>query len=165
MQLPTPSDPEILRRPETRLFGRKLAMSLAADRTSELWRDFFSRRPELARHPRPDLYSIRVYEPGYFQSFAPAREFEKWAALEAASADASSADLDSIVLPAGECAVFLYRGPAADARIFQYIYGEWLPRSAYELDERPHFEVLGAKYSNTDPASEEEIWIPVRPRR
>lgn len=140
-------------------------MSLGADRTSELWRDFFAQRPELARHPRPDLYSIRVYEPDYFQSFTPARTFEKWAAVEATPVDASAANLDRIVLPAGEYAVFLYRGPAADARIFQFIYGEWLPRSDFELDARPHFEVLGAKYSNTAPDSQEEIWIPVRPRQ
>jgi len=30
------------------------------------------------------------------------------------------------------------------------------------LDDRPHFEVLGDKYKNADPDSEEEIWIPIR---
>jgi len=30
------------------------------------------------------------------------------------------------------------------------------------LDNRPHFEVLGEKYKNGDPESEEEIWIPVK---
>lgn len=34
----------------------------------------------------------------------------------------------------------------------------------YEIDFRPHFEILGEKYKNNDPGSEEEVWIPVRPR-
>jgi AraC family transcriptional regulator len=39
-----------------------------------------------------------------------------------------------------------------------------LPNSAYELDDREHFELLGEKYKNNDPNSEEEIWIPIRPK-
>ncbi|WP_339791455.1 GyrI-like domain-containing protein [uncultured Imperialibacter sp.] len=48
--------------------------------------------------------------------------------------------------------------------MFEYIFGTWLPASAYDLDDRPHFEVLGDNYKNNDPTSEEEIWIPIRPR-
>ena len=28
-------------------------------------------------------------------------------------------------------------------------------------DDRPHFEVLGDKFSRNSPGSEEEIWVPV----
>jgi hypothetical protein len=28
----------------------------------------------------------------------------------------------------------------------------------------PHFEVLGDKYKNNDPSSEEEVWIPIKPK-
>ena len=38
----------------------------------------------------------------------------------------------------------------------------WLPAYGFVLANRPHFEVLGAKYKNNDPASEEEIWIPIQ---
>jgi len=37
-----------------------------------------------------------------------------------------------------------------------------VPSSDYELDNRPQFEILGQKYKNNDPSSEEEIWIPVK---
>lgn len=47
----------------------------------------------------------------------------------------------------------------------EYIYGSWLPNSTeYARDNRPHFEILGEKYKNNDPESEEEIWIPVKGR-
>jgi AraC family transcriptional regulator len=47
-------------------------------------------------------------------------------------------------------------------KTFQYIFGTWLPNSEYVLDNRPHFEILGEKYKNDDPTSEEEIWIPIK---
>jgi len=56
----------------------------------------------------------------------------------------------------------IYKGSSADNSIFQYIYGQWLPNSNYLLDDKPHFEVLGEKYKNNDPNSEEEIWIPIK---
>ncbi|MGK2861531.1 MAG: GyrI-like domain-containing protein [Chitinophagaceae bacterium] len=46
--------------------------------------------------------------------------------------------------------------------MFSYIFNTWLPPSGYDLDNRPHFEILGEKYKNDDPLSEEEIWIPIK---
>jgi AraC family transcriptional regulator len=68
-------------------------------------------------------------------------------------------------LPSGLYAVFDYKGSSNDQSIFLYIFGSWLPNSGYNLDDRPHFEVLGNKYKNNDPTSEEEIWIPIKPRQ
>jgi AraC family transcriptional regulator len=38
-----------------------------------------------------------------------------------------------------------------------------MTKSAFLLDDRPHFAVMGAKYKSEDPSSEEEIWIPIKP--
>jgi AraC family transcriptional regulator len=65
-------------------------------------------------------------------------------------------------LTGGLYAVFDYKGLSTDNSIFQFIFGTWLPSSEYDLDDRPHFEVLGNKYKNNDPTSEEEIWIPIK---
>jgi AraC family transcriptional regulator len=57
----------------------------------------------------------------------------------------------------------LHKGAASTGqKIFQYIFETWLPNSGYLLDNRPHFEILGAKYKNEDPDSEEELWIPIK---
>jgi AraC family transcriptional regulator len=64
----------------------------------------------------------------------------------------------------GLYAVFNYKGSNMDHSIFEYIFRSWLPDSEYYLDNRPHFEVLGDKYKNNDPSSEEEIWIPIKPK-
>ena len=70
--------------------------------------------------------------------------------------------METFTLNGGEYAVFDYKGSSNDGSIFQYIFMTWLPNSEYQLDNRPHFEVLGEKYKNNDPTTEEEIWIPIK---
>ena len=69
--------------------------------------------------------------------------------------------MEPFSLEGGLYAVFDYKGSSNDSSVFQYIFGTWLPNSAYKLANRPHFEVLGINYRNNDPSSEEEIWIPI----
>ena len=108
------------------------------------------------------MFSVQVFDPFYFSQFSPDLVFEKWAALEVAQTDAFPQGMETLELPSGMYAVFHYKGLSTDTRIFQYIYSTWLPASEYELDHRPNFEILGEKYRNNDPDSEEEIWIPIR---
>jgi AraC family transcriptional regulator len=71
--------------------------------------------------------------------------------------------MESFTLKGGLYAVFLHKGAASTGqKTFQYIFEMWLPNSGYLLDNRPHFEILGAKYKNEDPNSEEEVWIPIK---
>jgi len=151
---------------EKKLVGKRLRMSLSANRTVELWRSFMPRRKEIENAGSALLYSMQIYDPAYFTRFSPATEFEKWAAIEVRDFDHVPEGMETITLPAGLYAVFLHKGPAGEgARTFQYIFGTWLPGSGYELDQRPHFELLGEKYKNDSPDSEEEIWIPVKALR
>ncbi len=145
-----------------KLIGSRLTMSLANNTTSELWRSFMPRRKEISNNISNDLVSIQVYKPTYFTDFDPVREFEKWAAIEVSDYGNVPKDLETITLTGGLYAVFDYKGLSTDSSIFQYIFGTWLPNSDYMPDNRPHFEVLGDKYKNGDPDSEEEIWITVR---
>jgi len=70
-----------------------------------------------------------------------------------------------IFLSSGLYAVFHYIGSSTGISIFhQNIFNVWLPSSDYLLDDRPHFEILGEKYKNNDPLSEEDIWIPIKPK-
>ena len=109
-----------------------------------------------------DLISMQVYKPTHFVDFRLTNEFEKWATIEVADFDNVPGDMETFTLTGGLYAVFDYKGSSSDLRIFQYIFGTWIPNSDYELDDRPHFEVLGKNYKNGDPTSEEEIWIPIR---
>ncbi|NII26814.1 GyrI-like domain-containing protein [Pseudoflavitalea sp. X16] len=149
---------------EKKLVGNRLPMSLANNKTAELWKGFTPRRKEITNNLTTDLISMQVYPATYFASFIPTNEFEKWATVEVADFDKIPTGMEAFILPGGLYAVFDYKGSANDPGIFQYIFTTWLPNSNYTLDNRPHFEVLGEKYKGNDPTSEEEIWIPIKPR-
>lgn len=151
---------------EKKLIGNRLTMTFANNKTLELWKHFMPRRKEISNNLNIDLISMQVYElPFDPTNFNQNIIFDKWAAVEVTDFDTCPNEMETYVLPGGLYAVFLYKGAAAEgAKIFQYIFGTWLPNSAYSLDHRPHFEILGAKYKNEDPNSEEEIWIPIQPK-
>src|SRR5690606_21109856 len=128
----------------------------------ELWKRFMPRRREVSNNLTNDLISVAVYPEGFFEQYQPTNVFERWAAVEVTDLNHVPEGMESLVLPGGLYAVFNYTGLSTDNSVFQYILGTWLPGSDYALDARPHFEVLGGKYRNNDPDSEEEIWIPVR---
>ncbi len=123
---------------------------------------FYATKNEIQNMLSDDFISMQIYKPGYFSNFKPMNEFEKWATTEVADFENVPSNMETFVLPGGLNAVFDYKGLSSDTRIFQYIFNTWLPNSEFELDDRPHFEVLGKKYKNNDPDSEEEIWIPIK---
>lgn len=146
-----------------KLVGKRMIMTFSNNKTVELWRSFMSERKEINNNIGTELYSIQLYAPTFFDHFNPDEAFEKWAAMEVTDFETIPVGMNSFTLPGGLYAVFSYKGAASNgANAFQYILGSWLPASGFQLDNRPHFEVLGEKYKNEDPESEEEIWIPVK---
>ena len=121
------------------------------------------RRNEIRNTIGKDLFNIQINPENF--DFNPQTEFVKWAVVPVT-------DFDFLFLK--ECKInsrrrfvcsFNHVGDAVKAReTFGYIFGVWLPNSEYELDNRPHFEILGEKYKNDSPDSEEEIWIPIKKR-
>ncbi|CAH0994931.1 hypothetical protein EMA8858_01046 [Emticicia aquatica] len=147
---------------EKKLVGKRITMSFANYKIGELWQTFSPKRKEITNNISKDLISMVIYQPNHFVEFKPTNEFERWAAVEVSNFENLPTEMETFVLPSGLYAVFDYKGLHTDNSIFQYIFGKWLPNSTYVLDNRPHFEILGEKYKNNDPTSEEEIWIPIR---
>jgi AraC family transcriptional regulator len=148
------------------LVGLGLEMNLVHDRTPELWGSVMPRRGEIGNKVNNDLISLQVYPVGYFEHFDPSIDFIKWALVEVSSDENIPDGMQLFSLEAGAYAVFSFVGSNMDKQkvtdFYQYIFGTWLPNSDYQLDDRPHFEVLGARYLNGSTGSEEEVWIPVR---
>jgi AraC family transcriptional regulator len=151
---------------EKKLVGKKLTMSYANDRIGELWSSFMPRRKEITNGISNDLVSLVVYKPNHFDNFNLNNEFERWATVEVADFVNVPDEMETFVLSSGLYAVFHYIGSTTGiASFYQNIFTICLPNTDYILDDRPHFEILGEKYKNNDPLSEEEIWIPIKQRR
>jgi len=148
---------------DKKLVGKRMTMSYANYRIGELWGSFMPRRKEITNNLSNDLISLVVYAPNHFIDFKPTNQFERWATVEVENFNNVPDELETYNLSSGLYAVFNYKGMSAGAAaFFQFIYSEWVPNSEYILDDRAHFEVLGEKYKNNDPSSEEEIWIPIK---
>ena len=89
--------------------------------------------------------------------------FIKWATLEVSDIGNIPNGMKLLKLQSGLYAKFNYKGLAKDfGHLMSYIYTNWLPNSEFELDHRPHFNILGSKYKNNHPESEETVYIPIK---
>ena len=157
-------EPVIKKCTKTLLAGHSILMSLSDNRTLELWKGFMPQRKNIMNVVGTSLYSVQVFPAEFdFCNFHPGAIFEKWAAVAVKDIDDLPAGMKPLCISEGLYAVFQYKGSSSEGpTVFRYIFSEWLPASGYQVDARPHFEILGEKYRNNDPESEEEIWIPVR---
>lgn len=150
-------------KPKT-LVGLHVRMTLAENKTSELWRAFLPRAQEINNRSNTLRYSIQVYDATQdITTFTPQTAFSKWAAVEASLTEPLPDGMSSITIPEGKYAVFIHHGAASEfAKTFQFIFGKWLPSSGYQFDNRPQFEVMQADYNPFDENAMEEVWIPIR---
>jgi AraC family transcriptional regulator len=107
-------EPRIATLSEKKFIGKRINTSFARNRTFELWRSFMPRRKEIENIVGTELYSMEVYAPGFFNSFDPTAEFEKWAAVEVVDYENFPSDMQTLTVPTGTYAVFIHKGPASD---------------------------------------------------
>jgi AraC family transcriptional regulator len=153
------------------LLGMRINMTLANNQTSVLWQSFMPRSHEIDNRANQNLYSIqRMPSNITFKDFSPDILFEKWAAVEIMSNELIDGrnipeGMHRTNIEAGEYAVFTHHGPAHTfPSTMNYIFGQWLPSSNYELDNRAQFEIMKPGYRPDDENAEEEVWVPIKPR-
>lgn len=145
------------------IVGNKNPMSFASDTTRELFQSFMPRRMTIPKRMSIETLCVQNYPEGFFRNFNPAATFEKWAAVEVSDFDSAPEGMETMIIPEGLYAVFLFKGRTSEAgSFFSNIFMNWFPASQHELDVRPHFEILGAKYKHDSADSEEEVWIPLK---
>lgn len=154
--------PRIENLSEKKLIGHTLDMSLVTNKTFELFSGFMPKKNQITNSISTDIYEVMEYDSLYFKNFNPNTVFKKWATLEVSELDTIPEGMKSILLEKGLYALFNYKGlPQGFGELMRYILSEWLPKSKYQLDDRPHFNILGNKYKTNHPDSEEEVYIPI----
>jgi AraC family transcriptional regulator len=151
--------------PEKKFVGmqRKMTFESIPQETVALWSQFMPLRKTIKNNVDLNLYSLQVYDSLLTIGEVSGKDsFTKWALAEVLDLENPPNKMESFILNGGLYAVFLHKGLPQDfVKTQQYIFREWLPNSEYEIDHRPHFEILGASYKNNDPSSEEEFWLPI----
>ncbi len=149
---------------EKHLVGFSDRFSMSNQRIPQLWQKFMPRRGEIDGVLSTDFFSVEEYDDlSFFEAFNPTKEFRKWAAVEVDPSTDQPSDFEKLHIPAGDYVVFTFVGPPSEAfKAYSYIFQSWIPSSDFDVDLRPHFSLMGAKYKMNDISSEEEIWIPIK---
>mgnify|MGYP000698795964 CR=1 FL=1 len=157
------SAPTIIEIKGKTLIGMSKSMSYTQDKTKELWQGFGPRIKSISHKKDNLMYSVNIYPTDFHEnSIDPDKRFVKWAAIEVNQKEKQEG-LDFLEIESGKYAVFLHKGTADNFRpLMEFIFNDWIPNSEYELDHRPHFEVLRPGYMPDDPNAEEEVWIPIK---
>lgn len=147
-----------------KMIGFSTKTTLMNDQTAKVWQQLMPRLKEVKNLVSSDLFSLQVYDFTNFNNFSPTTEFTKYALIEVKNYDAIPNGFKKFDLTSGKYAVFLHKGTSAEfPKTAHYIFADWLPNSEFELDDRPHFEILGDNYKGHEyPESEEEVWIPIK---
>ncbi len=151
-------NPKLIVRTEKNVIGMKSSMhhndfgNIVA-----LWKRFMPQRKTIKNVINEEFIALQVYRD--FNNFE--KPFDIWACVEVSSLETISDGMESFTIPEGEYAVFHHKGMDATAT-YQQIMTEWLPNSGYEIDDRPHFQVMGEKYKNGSPDSEEDFYVPIK---
>ena len=126
-------------------------------RIIELWKRFMPRKNEIKHIKNNTFIALQSYND--FNNFE--KPFDIYALVESSEVEDIPAGMQSFIIPSGTYAVFLHKGMNA-AATYQSIMTEWLPTSGYEIDCRPHFQVMGEKYKQGSSDSEEDFYVPIK---
>lgn len=157
-------DPQFITIRERKLVGMKIRTSLSENGTFWLWSKFKPKVQEITNKKNRDFYSVQIFDEDLeFSRFTPQTTFEKWAAVEVNSFENVPDALEIFLISAGKYAVFIHKGlPNEFPKTSRYIFEEWLPVCGFDLDNRPHFEIMNEHYRPDNPKAEEEVWVPIR---
>jgi len=69
-------------------------------------------------------------------------------------------------IPEQMYAKFTHIGPISNLeQTLKYIWGSWLPKSDFDYEEKPDFELYRSGFNDNDPQNELYLHIPVTPKQ
>lgn len=157
--------PEIKIVSPKKLIGMSINTSIADYGAPGLWQRFMPQLKSIENKIGAEKYSIQIYNNLFsYSDFHPELIFKYWAATEVQNFESVPNGMETLELPGGKYAVFIHKGTMANfQKTLNYIHLKWLPNSEFELDHRPHFEVLDDRYLGPqNPESQEEVWVPIK---
>jgi AraC family transcriptional regulator len=156
--------PRIIKLKAKKLVGFSLDMSYSNNKTMELFKRFMPLKKTIPNTLNTDVFSLQVYKKFTdLKDISPDTVFKKHALVEVSCFDNTPEQMEHFNLEAGLYAVFIHKGTTQQFyNTWLSIFTEWLPNSKYQLDQRPHFEVLPEGYSPNSEENTEEVWIPIK---
>jgi AraC family transcriptional regulator len=129
----------------------------------EAWGEFAQRNSAIKYTVGRSVYGIEDYSHDFQMNEPGFPKYYYIAGLEVGMLANIPPGMKGKDIPAAHYAVFTYRGPLDGLHdFFQFIYGEWLPKSNYTIDPNSSldFECYNEPVTDMNNALV-EIWVPV----
>jgi AraC family transcriptional regulator len=151
-------EPEIITRPEMKVVGTAHKYQEDDLNIEMLWSDFQHKVNQVRNRIGNDAFGI--YEE-YFET-EDSISFSYICSVEVSDFDCVPEGMISRIIPEQMYAVFRHNGPLSFLpETLKYIWGSWLPKSNYEYDEKPDFELYSPGIQPEDPDHVLFLHIPV----
>ncbi len=151
-------EPEIITRPEMKVVGTTHKYQEDDLNIEMLWFDFQHKVNQVRNRIGNDAFGI--YEE-YFET-GDSIGFSYICSVEVSDFDSVPEGMISRIIPQQMYAVFRHNGPLSLLpETLKYIWGSWLPKSNYEYDEKPDFELYSPGVQPEDPDHILFLHIPV----
>lgn len=145
------------------LVGLSCEMSLIENKTDVLFSSFMPIRKQVAKEINAPIYEVLLYNNAYFSNFNPKNTFTKWATIAVSHCYNKPESFIPLEIPGGLYAVFTFNGLIELFYFYmEQIFTVWLPDSIYNLDQRPHFNIINEAFKKGDTHTEEVIYIPIQ---
>ena len=154
-------EPEIITRPAMKLIGIASQYDNADLSLPRLWSGF---------RPYRDLIKNRTCNEsfGIYESYEEEGDDIKFVYICCAAVENFDFVPEGMItreLPEQLYAKFIHKGDITNLdKTLKYIWGSWLPKSDFEYEEKPDFELYPQDYNVMDPKSQMALHIPVKPK-
>ncbi|WP_053005847.1 AraC family transcriptional regulator [Kiloniella spongiae] len=155
-----PMEPSILKKEAFHIIG--ISDNFGSDNDKSvpgLWKKISCRYPEINHSKNGRAYGLCLK--------GSPESFTYMAAFEVDDLYNIPSGMEGLVIDEAEYAVFTFtidnQSPIGDqfSKIYQAIWGNWLPNSDYEYANTPDFELYDNRFDGNSATGEVDIWIPV----
>lgn len=153
-------NPRIVVKDEFSVVGLTCSTTLSESKVPLLWEEFHTRVREIKNRVAPNvMMGISEFSMNHINE-----EFTYMACVPVKDITTIPKKMVSKIIPKREYVVVTHKGKLEDlGQAFDYIYGSWLPKSGYDLEEADDFEIYDERFKGAnDEESEVDIYIPIR---
>lgn len=152
--------PQVIQNSEMNVVGISIVMKQhETHKIRAIWQQFSPRKNEITNLLNNTSIAMQIFSVN--ENGEPEDSFNMWACVEVSELSEIPNGMEGFTIPKGEYLKVLHKGMNA-GDTYQKIMSDWLPNSGYVIDDRPHFQVMGEKYKNGSPDSEEDFFLPIK---
>ena len=153
-------EPRFEARPAFDVVGMYIEDTMDSQEIMKLWTDYYKNKHSISGKIGVGEYGITTMSEDYNPETQVGYRY--MVATTVKSTKKIPEGMIAHTVPAANYAIFEHHGLVSGIeKTYNYIFGEWLPQSGYEVEQKDVFEYYGKKYKHNSDDSIAEIWVPV----